>query len=123
MSSCRGVRASPSRPNHSTHKWELLTRDVRDVHVVGRWRQVFIFLPIENVDTHKMHLGVTVFPSLRGRHIHDLASIALQHDMSVLAQGRTLHGKGGRGAGIGGIELQLVLREACSISYVDSIYH
>jgi hypothetical protein len=58
-----------------------------------------------------MNLGVTVLASLGGRHVDDLAGTVLDHNEAVLPQGRALHGEGGRGAGIGGLEGMLMLRE------------
>ena len=54
-----------------------------------------------------MDLGVTVLASLRGRHINDLAGASLDHDVTVLPQGRALHGEGEGGTGFtGGILLE-----------------
>ena len=92
-----------------THKLELAARDIRDVHVVGGWRQVFQLLPGEDVNGDDMDFGVAVLASLGGRHLNDLAWAALDNDVSVLPQGRTLHREGGRGTGIGAFELNIVL--------------
>ena len=72
--------------------------------------QVFEFLAREDVDGHQMDFGVTVFAGLGGAHFNDLAGAALDDDMAVLAEGRALHGEGRRCAGIGGIELHLMLK-------------
>lgn len=71
--------------------------------------QIFEFLAREDVDGHQMDFGVTVLTGLGGAHLHDLAGATLDDDMAVLAEGRALHGKGGRCAGVGGIELHFML--------------
>ena len=92
-----------------THELEFATADVGDVHVVGRRRQIFQLLAGEDVDGNQMNLGVTVLASLGGGHVNDLARAAFDDDVTVLPQGRALHGEGGRGASIGGIEGMLML--------------
>lgn len=78
---------------------------------MGGWAKFFELLASEDVDSDKMDLGVTVLASLGGRHVDDLARTVLDHNEAVLPQGRTLHGEGGRGAGIGGLEGMLMLYE------------
>lgn len=56
-----------------------------------------------------MDLSVTVLASLGGRHVDDLAGAALDHDVTVLAQSRALHGEGGRRTGVGGLEGHVML--------------
>lgn len=80
-----------------------------DIHVVGGGGQIFILLGGEDVDGDEMDLGVTVLSGLRSGHVDDLAGTVLDNDVTVLAQSRTLHGVGGRGAGIGRLEGGLVL--------------
>jgi len=82
----------------------FLAGNVRHIHVVGGWAEFFELLAGEDIDGNKMDLCVTVLSSLGGRHVDDLAGAVLDADEPVLPQGRTLHGKGGRGAGIGGVE-------------------
>lgn len=74
--------------------------DDRDVHVVGRGGEILELLASEDVEGHKMDLGVTVLAGLGGRHVDNLARTALDHDVAVLPQGGTLHREGGRGTGI-----------------------
>jgi hypothetical protein len=69
--------------------------DVGDIHVVGRWGQIFQFLASEDVDGDQVDLGVAVLASLGGRHVDDLAWAAFDDDVTVLSQGGTLHGEGG----------------------------
>jgi len=76
---------------------------------VGRRAKFFELLASEDVDSDKMDLGVTVLTSLRGRHVDDFAGAVLDHNETVLPQGRALHGEGSRGAGIGGLESMLML--------------
>lgn len=87
-----------------THELVLATRDVGDVHVVGGGRQILELLASEDVNGDQVDLGVTVLAGLGGRHVDDLAGTALDDDVAVLSQGRTLHGVGGGGTGIGGLE-------------------
>ena len=71
--------------------------------------QILVLLAGEDIDTDKVNLGVTVLASLGGGHLDDLARAVLDHDVAVLAQGRALHGVGGRGTGIGALEGVLML--------------
>jgi len=77
---------------------------------VGGWAEFFEFLASEDINSDEMDLGVAVLASLGSRHVDDLARTILDHDETVLPQGRALHGEGSRGAGIGGIEGMLMLR-------------
>ena len=76
---------------------------------MGRWRKIFELLASEDVEGDKMNLGVTVFTSLGGGHVDDLAGAALDDDETVLSQGRTLHRIGGRGTSIGAVKGMLML--------------
>ncbi len=93
----------------NTDQLIFLTSDVRDVHVMGRWAEFFKFLAGEDVDSNKMDLGVTMLASLGGRHVDDLAGTVLDHNETVLPQGRALHGEGGRGAGVNAVKSDIVL--------------
>jgi hypothetical protein len=77
---------------------------------VGGRAKLFKLLTGEDIDGNKRDLCVTMLASLGGRHIDDLAGTVLDHDEAVLPQGRALHGEGGRGAGIGGLEGVLMLQ-------------
>lgn len=77
---------------------------------MGGRAKLFKLLTGEDIDGNKMDLCVTMLASLGGRHIDDLAGTVLDHDEAVLPQGRALHGEGGRGAGIGGLEGVLMLQ-------------
>jgi hypothetical protein len=92
-----------------THKLHLAAGDVRDVHVVGGRAEILKLLAGEDIDGDEMDLGVAVLASLGGRHVDNLAGAILDHDVAVLAQGRALHGEGGRGTGIGATEFGLML--------------
>lgn len=48
----------------TTHKLIFLADDVRNVHVMSRWTEIFQFLASEDVDSNKVNLGVSVLPSL-----------------------------------------------------------
>ena len=91
----------------------LTAGHVRHIHVVRRGRNVFVLTTREDVRSDKVDLGVTVLASLRGRHVDNLARAALDHDVTVLTQGRALLGVGHRSTGVGGLEvdvLSLVVR-------------
>lgn len=81
-----------------------------------------------HVNGDKVDLGVTVLSSLGGGHVDDLAGSALDHDVTVLPEGRALHAdrqsfslfhcivpervdsrEGGGGTGPGGLEGLVVL--------------
>lgn len=79
---------------------------------MGGGRQILQLLAGEDIDGDQMDLGVTVLASLGGRHVDDLAGAALDHDVTVLAQGRALHGVGGRRTSVGGLEGHLMLSRA-----------
>ena len=87
-----------------THKLIFATRNVGNIHVVGGWAQIFEFLASEDIDGDEMNLSMTMLASLGSRHVNNLAGTAFDDDVSVLPQGRALHGIGSRGTGIGGVE-------------------
>lgn len=87
------------------------TGDVGNLHVVGGWGKIFQLLAGEDIDGDQVDFGVTVLSSLGGGHVDDLAWTTLDNNVAVLSQGGTLHGKGGRGAGVGGLEGVLMLEE------------
>jgi hypothetical protein len=87
----------------------LTARDVGNVHVVSRRRQILVLLAVEDVGSNEMDLGVTVLSGLGGGHVDDLARAVLDHDETVLTQSRALHRVGKRGTGIGRIEGHLML--------------
>jgi hypothetical protein len=78
---------------------------------VGGWRQIFQLLTSENVNGHQVDLGVTVLTGLGGGHVDNLTWSALDNNVSVLSQCRTLHWESQSGTGIGGLKnvLELVL--------------
>lgn len=78
---------------------------------MGAGTQILQLLAGEDVNGDQMNLGVAVLASLRSAHFNNLARAALDDDMAVLAKGGTLHREGGRGAGIGGVELHLMLEK------------
>jgi hypothetical protein len=88
---------------------EFAAGDVRDVHVVGGWRQIFQLLAREDVDGDDVDLGMTVLAGLGGGHFDDLAWTAFDDDVPVLPQGRALHREGGRGTRIGAAEVDFML--------------
>lgn len=65
---------SAERPLALTNVDELvlLARDVGDVHVVRRGRDVLVLALREDVGSDEVHLGVTVLARLGGRHVDDL---------------------------------------------------
>lgn len=92
-----------------SYKLVLLAGDVGNVHVVGGGRQLLKLLASEDVDGDQVDLGVTVLAGLGGGHVDDLARAVLDDDVTVLAKSGTLHGVGGRGTRIGGVEGHLML--------------
>lgn len=94
-----------------THKLELAAADVGNVHVVGRGGEFFVLLASEDLNSNEMDLGMTVLAGLGGRHIDDLAGLALDDDVAALAEGRALHGERQRRAGVGGLERDIVLNK------------
>ena len=83
---------------------------------MGGGAEFFELLAGEDVDGNKMDLGVAVLAGLGGGHVDNLAGAVLDHDEAVLPQGRALHGEGGRGASIGGIEGVLMLFRDIEVS-------
>lgn len=71
---------------------------------MGGRAEFFQFFASEDINGNKMDFGVAVLASLGGRHVDDLARAVLDNDETVLPQSRALHGEGGRGTGIGGLE-------------------
>jgi hypothetical protein len=76
---------------------------------VGRGAQVLELLASEDVDGNQMDLGVAVLARLGGRHVDNLAGTALDHDVTVLAQGGTLHREGRRRTGVDRLEGVIML--------------
>lgn len=72
---------------------------------MGGGTDVLVLSGVEDVESDHVDLGVTVLSGLGGGHLHDLAGPVLDHDESVLAEGRALHGEGGGGAGLSGAEI------------------
>lgn len=99
----------------------LLAGDDGHIHIVGGRAQLFKLLAGKDIDGDKMDLGVTVLASLGGRHVDDLARAALDHHEAVLPQGRALHGEGGGGASVGGLEGVFMLFRRQEISGVHCI--
>ena len=93
----------------SSHQLVFLAGDIGNVHVVGRWAKFFELLASEDINSDEMDLCVTVFASLGGGHVYDLAGAVLDNDETVLSQGRALHRKCGRGSGICALKRVLVL--------------
>ena len=76
---------------------------------MGGWRKILQLLAGEEINGSQVDLGVTVLAGLGGGHVDDLAWAVLDHNEAVLAQSRTLHRVGERGAGVGGLEGKLML--------------
>ena len=90
---------------------------------MGGGAKFFELLAGKDIDSDKVDLSVAVFASLRGRHVDDLAGAVLDHNEAILPQGRALHGEGGRGAGIGGLEGVFMLQDrAISIALSHGAY-
>lgn len=76
---------------------------------MGGGGQILKLLASEDIDGDDVDLGVTVLAGLGGGHLDDLAGTTLNDDVTVLPQSRALHGVGGRRAGIGRLEGNVVL--------------
>jgi hypothetical protein len=76
---------------------------------VGGRAEIFVLLASEDVESDQVDLGVTMLAGLGGRHVNNLAGAVLDDDEAVLAESRALHGVGQRGAGIGGLEGDIML--------------
>lgn len=72
---------------------------------MGGGGQIFKLLAGEDVESDKVNLSVTVLSGLGGGHVDDLARAALDDNVTVLPQCRALHGVGGRGTGIGTLDI------------------
>lgn len=77
---------------------------------MGGRAEIFKLLASKDVEGDKVDLGVTVLASLGSRHVDDLARATFNDDVTVLAQGRALHGEGRGRAGVGGLEGVIMLR-------------
>lgn len=112
MSSCKHLLSlvySICGGGKNSHQLIFLAGDVGDFHIVSRRRQIFEFLAREDVKSDEMDLCVAMLSRLGGRHIDDLARTALDDDMTILPQCRTLHRKSRRGTGVGAFESVLML--------------
>lgn len=85
---------------------------------MSRRGQIFELLASEDVNSDEMDLRVAMFAGLGGGHLDDLAGTLFDDHETVLPQGRTLHGVGGRGTGIGALKGMLMLSSNI-ISLVD----
>ena len=92
-----------------TYKLKFLTANVGDVHIVGRWAEIFQLLTSKNIQRNQMHLCVAVFACLGRRHLRNFAGAILNHDEAVLAQSRALHRIRRRGASIDALERMLLM--------------
>lgn len=71
---------------------------------MGGWAKFFELLAGEDIDSNQMDFSMTVFASLGGGHIDDLAGTVLDADEAIFSQSRALHrvscGRAGIGSGI-----------------------
>lgn len=104
-----------------TYELVLLATDNGDVHVVGGGGEIFELLASEDINGNDVNLGVTVLSGLGGGHLDDLAWATLDNDVTVLPQGRTLHGVGGRGTGIGALEGVFMLFDGSNCQYPSGL--
>ena len=56
----------------------ILSFDVGNIHVVGRWANVFEFFPCEDIECNHVNLSVAVFTGLRSGHLDYFARAILQ---------------------------------------------
>jgi hypothetical protein len=76
---------------------------------VGGGAKFFELLASEDIDSNKMDLGVAMLASLGGGHVDNLARAVLDHNESVLSQGRALLGESCRSTGVGRVKGVLML--------------
>lgn len=103
------MRQSQDLGHEIAYKLHFLTGDIGDIHVVGGRAKFFQLLAGEDINSDQMNLRVTVLASLGGGHVDDLAGAVLDHNETVLAQGRALHRVSRGSASIGAIESVLML--------------
>mmetsp|Transcript_15163 Transcript_15163/g.51380 ORF Transcript_15163/g.51380 Transcript_15163/m.51380 type:complete len:292 (-) Transcript_15163:13-888(-) len=82
----------------NVEKGVLLTRHVGHQSPVRRGHHVLELLAVEDVNRHKVGLGVAVLARLGRGHGDHLARAALDHDVTPLADLPGVHGDGGGGA-------------------------
>lgn len=66
---------------------------------------IYSLFAVKNVDTDQVDFSMTVLSSFRSGHLDNLARTTLEHDETVLAEGRALHGEGGGGTGVPSLEM------------------
>jgi hypothetical protein len=71
--------------------WKLSLGDIGDIHVVGRWTQIFQFLVGKDISRYQMDLGMSVLSGFTGGHVNNLAWSSLDANISTLAQSRALY--------------------------------
>lgn len=86
---------------------------------MGGRREIFQLLVGEDVESDQVNLGVAVLAGLGGGHFDNLARATLDHNVTVLAQGRALHRVGRRGTGIGALEGVLMLSRLMSAAAIE----
>ncbi len=57
--------------------------DVRDIHVVSGWTDIFILLLGEDIDADHVNFGVAVLASLRGGHLDNFAGASLKKKLYI----------------------------------------
>ena len=60
-------------------KLEIFARNVRHIHVVSGRTDIFVFLLVEDVQSHQVNFSVTVLASLGGRHFDNFAWTTLKN--------------------------------------------
>jgi len=83
----------------------ILALDVGDIHVVGRWTNVFVLSSCEDIQSDQVNFSVPVLPGLGRGHLNNLTRAALNHDVSILPKSRALHWEGFRCSGISASEI------------------
>jgi hypothetical protein len=113
-----------ARCSGSSYQLIFLSSNIWNFHIMGRWRQIFEFLAGEDVKSSKMDLCVTVLSCLGSRHVDDLAGTTFDDNVTVLSQGRALHGISRRRTSVGAFEGVLMLhKETVSNSEVSESAH
>jgi len=75
----------PLKPCDAAYKLVFFSRDVGNIHVVGRWGQIFKLLAGEDINGDHVNLGVTVLARLGSAHLDNLAGSLVDDHETVLS--------------------------------------
>mmetsp|Transcript_31457 Transcript_31457/g.47033 ORF Transcript_31457/g.47033 Transcript_31457/m.47033 type:complete len:235 (+) Transcript_31457:164-868(+) len=81
-----------------------------DSSSVGGGNHIFKLLSGEDVDGEEVTFGVAVLSGLGDGDAEDLAGLSLDHDVASLLDLTSFHRNGGRGTGVGTLDVVFVIR-------------